>query len=134
MWGNIIMSTLLFLSGILIVVGQGLAALICLMVYMFTFESTQGPTAWLYTAETVVDHAMGFCTLGMFGMLMVLTLVADLIVDSAIRAEGLIFIFGSCTFVAIFYIKIFCKETRGLTDIQKKNIFNMPLEEIRRSI
>ena len=60
---------------------------------------------------------MGFCTLGMFGMLMILTLVADLIVDSAIRAEGLILFFGVCTFIAIFYIQIFCKETRGLTDI-----------------
>ena len=98
------MSGMLFLSGILIVIGEGLAALICLMVYMFTFEGTQGPTAWLYTAENVVDQGMGFCTLGMFGMLMILTLVADLIVESAIRAEGLIFIFGVCTFVAIFYI------------------------------
>lgn len=40
LWGNIIMSTLLFLSGICIVVDAGLWAVILLMIYMFTFEST----------------------------------------------------------------------------------------------
>lgn len=104
LWGNILMSIQLLCSGLCIVYDSGLAALIFLMVYMFTFEATQGPTAWLYTAETVVDRAMGFCTLCMFGTLMILTLVADVIVDSPVKAEGLIFIFCVFTFVAIFYI------------------------------
>ena len=74
------------------------------MIYMFTFESTQGPTSWLYTAETVVDSAMGFCSLCMFGTLMTLTLICDVIIETPFKSEGLIFIFAAFTFVAIFYI------------------------------
>jgi len=65
----------------------------------------------------------------MFGTLMVLTLIADFVVDSAIRAEGLIFVFCGFTFVAIFYIHFLCRETRGLTDKQKKEIFNIVITD-----
>jgi hypothetical protein len=98
------MTILLLFAGIFIVINQGLIAIILLMIYMFVFESSQGPTAWLYTAETVVDAAMGFCILGMFGTLMMLTLISDVVVDSAFKAEGLIFVFATFTFVAIFFI------------------------------
>ena len=41
--GNIIMTIMLFFSGILIIMEEGLACLVLLMFYMFTFETAQGP-------------------------------------------------------------------------------------------
>lgn len=55
LWGNILMTIMLFFSGIFIILEEGLACLVLLMFYMFTFETAQGPIQWIYTAETCLD-------------------------------------------------------------------------------
>ena len=37
------------------------AALAMICVFMFIYQNTSGPVAWIYTAETVVDVALGVC-------------------------------------------------------------------------
>lgn len=66
---------------------------------------------------------MGLVVLCMFSTLLFLTFISEIIVDSKLAAEGLIFMFCIFTFIGIFYIHFLCKETKGLNDKQKKEVF-----------
>jgi len=52
-----------------------------------------------------------------------MTVMAHEVIDSPIKAEGLIFIFAFWTFLACIFMQIYCKETKGLTDLEKKKCF-----------
>ena len=43
--------------------------------------------------------------------------------NSAIQSEGVFFIFGTFTLVATFFVKFWMKETKGLTDKEKKLLY-----------
>lgn len=40
-------------------VDYGVLAMIC--IFLLIYQNTSGPVAWVYTAETVVDVALGIC-------------------------------------------------------------------------
>jgi len=43
--------------------------------------------------------------------------------NSAMQPQGVFFMFGGCSFIAIFYVWYFIRESKGLTDFEKKTLF-----------
>lgn len=53
--------------------------LIMVVVFLFVYENSSGPIAWLYAAETVIDTALGICLLTLWGTVFVLSLVCPIL-------------------------------------------------------
>ena len=97
--------------------------MICL--FLLIFENSSGPLAWLYAAETVVDVALGMCYFTLWGTVLILSMVCPVLMDDekGIGTSNVFFIFGGLSILAAAYVYLFIKETRGLTDLQKKTLF-----------
>ena len=79
---------------------------------------------WVYTAETTIDSALGICLLTLWGTATVLTLICPpLMADDSLGPNNVFFIFSAISFSAMIFMIIFIKETKGLDDFQKKNLF-----------
>ena len=53
-------------------INYGVLSMIC--VFLLIYQNTSGPVAWVYTAETVVDVALGICIQMLWGTVFVLTI------------------------------------------------------------
>ena len=90
-------------------------------VFITAFQFTQGPIAWMYAAEVAVDTALGLCILGLFLSLLEKAITMEFMVHSSlIGPHGMFFILGIITIGGALFMKVFVKETKGLSDKQKK--------------
>jgi len=98
-------------------------------VFILSFQFSQGPIAWMYAAEVAVDTALGLCVLALFLSLLEKAITMEFMVHSAMGAPGMFFILGGVTLLGSAFIQIFVKETKGLSDLKKKQLY-MPEEYI----
>lgn len=83
----------------------------------------------MYAAEVAVDTALGLCVLALFLSLLEKAITMEFMVHSAMGAPGMFFILGGVTLLGSAFIQIFVKETKGLSDKQKKQLY-MPEDYI----
>jgi len=84
----------------------------------------------MYAAEVAVDTALGLCVLALFLSLLEKAITMEFMVHSpSIGSEGMFFILGGVTLIGSGFIAIFVKETKGLSDLKKKQLY-MPEEYI----
>ena len=104
--------------------------IVMICVFILSFQFSQGPIAWMYAAEVAVDTALGLCVLALFLSLLEKAITMEFMVHSpAIGSEGMFFILGGVTLLGSAFIQIFVKETKGLSDLKKKQLY-MPEEYI----
>ena len=60
---------------------------------------------------------------GIFGMLFIQTMTLESLMDSWLQPQGVFFIFGAITIGGFFYIACLMKDTTGLTDKEKKQLY-----------
>jgi hypothetical protein len=82
----------------------------------------------MYAAEVAVDTALGLCVLALFLSLLEKAITMEVMIHFWSSAT-VFFILGVVTLAGAIFIKIFVKETKGLSDIQKKQLY-MPQEFI----
>jgi hypothetical protein len=85
--------------------------------------------AWIYTAETSADITYGVIIVTLWSVVLLEVFVSEPLMNSAIGAQGVFFIFGVCTFFATFFVMFFMKETKGLTDKEKKTLYAPKIKE-----
>lgn len=83
----------------------------------------------MYAAEVAVDTALGLCILALFLSLLEKAITMEFMVHSTIGSPGMFFILGGITLLGAVFVKIFIKETKGLSDLQKKQLY-MPDEYV----
>jgi len=84
----------------------------------------------MYAAEVAVDTALGLCVLALFLSLLEKAITMEFMVHSeAIGSSGMFFILGGITLIGAGFVQIFIKETKGLSDKDKKQLY-MPEEFI----
>ena len=94
------------------------------MAFMGAYSWSSGPVAWLYAAETVIDTALGVCLLTLWGTVFVLSIVCPILMDpKSLGPTGMFFIFSGLSVFATIYVIFMIKETKPLTDKQKKLLF-----------
>jgi len=103
--------------------------IIMICVFILSFQFSQGPIAWMYAAEVAVDTALGLCVLALFLSLLEKAITMEFMVHSAMGAPGMFFILGGVTLLGSIFVQIFVKETKGLSDLKKKQLY-MPEEYI----
>ena len=118
------MAVFLFLCGLSVQQGWNLEAFITLCLFIGTFEFTQGSVAWLYIPEVTVDAATGFTTGAQFINLMLITFTFEFMINSSLRIYGTIWYFAGMTLFGFLFCLCFVRETRGLTDLEKKTLYS----------
>ena len=112
-------------------VNYGSLGMICF--FLFSYQVTSGPVAWLYAAETCCDVSLSVCLLTLWGTVLILSLTTEPLMDSPLKPQGVFFLFAIFSFVAIFYVKFYMAETKGLSEKQKKALF-IPGAEFGREL
>ena len=94
------------------------------MAFLFIYQNTSGPIAWMYAAETTADVAMGTCLLTLWGTVFILTLVCPKLMEpESLGPSAVFYMFSGISIVATLYCYVFIRETYGMTDKQKKAIY-----------
>lgn len=115
----------LFLAGVVgsIHFEQGVLCLICILGVVITAMSTINPAHWVYVPEILNDRQFSFvCTIHyMAGIL--LSIGTEPLVKY-LHPEGAFTVFLSISALAILFITLCFKDTQGLTDMEKKQLYS----------
>ena len=80
--------------------------------------------AWIYTAETTIDAALGMCLFTLWFTVTWLVLVCPpLMSEDSIGPTNVFWLFSGISFVATIYVWFFIKESKGLTEREKKLLY-----------
>ena len=80
--------------------------------------------AWLYIPEVTVDAASGFAAGAQFINLTVIGFTFEFMINSELKVYGSIWYFAALTFIGFLFCIFFVRETRGLTDLEKKTLYS----------
>ena len=122
-WGQIGMGVSLVLTGIFQMLDMSIPIIVCLCIFITAFQFSQGPIAWMYAAEVAVDTALGLCILALFLSLLEKAITMEFMVHSAMGPHGMFFLLGTVTLLGAIFIAVYVKETKGLSDLEKKSLY-----------
>ena len=95
-----------------------------IMVFIVNYSLTSGSIAWVYSSETTIETAFGACLLTLWGTVLILSIVCPILLDpKSLGASNVFFIFSGLSVLATLYVYIFMKETKGLSDKDKKLLY-----------
>jgi len=77
----------------------------------------------MYAAEVAVDTALGLCVLALFLSLLEKAITMEFMVHSSMGAQGMFFLLGGVTLIGAGFVAVFVKETKGLSDLEKKSLY-----------
>jgi len=87
---------------------------------------------WLYVPEVTIDASTGLAVASQFINMTMVSLTFEFMINSSLEVHGTIWYYSALTFLGCFFCIIFIKETRGLTDLEKKTLYspkNLEIEE-----
>ena len=94
-----------------------------ILLFLVTYQMTDGTVIYVYVPEVVVDSALGFCFLALKGTALIISLTTEYLMDSPLKPQGAFWLYGSLTCVGAVYIGVFMRETRGLNDKEKRVLY-----------
>lgn len=122
-WGYFLMGVSHTLIAVFSITNIDAGVLIMICVFIFIYQNTSGPVAWVYTAETVVDAALGLCIQVLWLTVFVLTLTSESLMDSALHPAGVFLLFATFCFAGTVFAWYYICETMGLTEKEKKTLY-----------
>jgi hypothetical protein len=122
-WGHTGIAIAHILIGIMTILAFNYGVLIGICVFIVIYELTSGPVAWMYAAETCCDMALGICMYTLYFVVFILSLVTEPLMNSRIGPAGTFFMFGIFSSIAAVFMYAYIKETKDLTDKQKKSLY-----------
>lgn len=100
---------------------EGIVVMIC--VFIFIYANTTGPIAWVYSAETCTDVGLGVCLLTLWAVVLLEVLTVPTLMNTPIETSGVFFVFAIFGIISAVFVFFFLKETKGLTDQEKRNLY-----------
>eukprot|EP00347_Sterkiella_histriomuscorum_P013305 403365224 len=128
-FGNFTMALFLFLIGLFSYLQFNNPMLVMMLLFLFTFQQCDGPLFYMYCSEITVDTALGFAFLSLKGSGLAISLTTEYMMDSPLKPQGVFGLFAGVTFISAIFFQIVMKETRGLTDKQKKDLYKYKFRE-----
>ena len=90
---------------------------------------SHGAVAFLYISEVCVDVAAGLVLGVMFLALTISMLTFELKIESSLDIHGTIWLYAAFTFIGFIFCLFFMRETRGLSDLEKKTLYS-PVDRV----
>ena len=131
--GQFFMAVWLFLCGLSVLEQWNMTAFISINLFITSFQLSQGSTAWLYVPEVCVDSGTGLAVAAQFLNLTLISFTFEFMMNSSLEVHGSIWYFAVLTAIGCLFMICFVRETRGLTDLQKKTLYspkNVEIEDI----
>ena len=123
--GHFIMCVLMFLTGFYVDMKKHDLALVCILLFIIVFQCTQGTAIFIYISEIVSsDSVMGLCLFTMMFGLTVQSMAITFLMNSKLGVNGMFYMLGALQVVAFVVLSIFMKETKGLSAIEKKELYS----------
>lgn len=122
--GHVIMAIFHVLIGVFTVQNLTTETVLFMVLFIITYQISNGPVIWLYVSEVVVDSALGLCIFTLYGTILILSLTTNFLISSALHQQGVFWLFGGITFIGAFFCYFFIRETRGLNDKDKKLLYS----------
>lgn len=117
------MGVAMTLMGVFTVTEANMALFCFIVLYAILYQTSQGPLIWIYSSEVTVDAAGGLVVFAFFGALFLQAMTLNALMDSALQPQGVFFLFGGITILGFFWILAFMKDTTGLSDAEKKQLY-----------
>ena len=96
--------------------------MMCLFVAVY--QETSGTVAWVYAAETTQDAGLGCAFFTLWSTVFILSLVCPPLMNpDLLGPSNMFFMFSGLSAIAVFFCWFYMKETRGLTDKEKKSLY-----------
>lgn len=112
------------LIGAFILTGFDIGIVIMMCIFIWLYANTTGPIAWVYSAETCTDIGLGVCLLTLWAVVLLEVLTVPTLMNTALETSGVFFLFSVFSAIAAVFIYVFLKETRGLTDKEKRSLYS----------
>jgi len=80
--GHIAMGVCHLAVAICKIMGIDIGIVVMINLFLVSYEFTSGPITWIYTSEVVVDSALGFCILNLWGTVLILSLTTTYMMNS----------------------------------------------------
>ena len=132
--GQLCTSLSLAICGYCVLKEWNLMAFIFINVFLVSYQLFVGNVAWLYLPEICVDAAAGFGLSGKYFAMIMMSFSFEFMINSAINVHGTIWVYSGINFAGFIFCLLFVKETRGLTDLQKKTLYSPKNIEIEQDI
>ena len=94
-----------------------------MMVDNFIYQNTLGPLTYFYLAEIIKDAPLSIAVLAINIFMLYFALSTSSLLSSSLGPEGLFVMLGVLTLLTGFYCYFFIKETAGLLDNEKKQLY-----------
>ena len=108
--------------GALIQLKSKIGLVIATNIYCFVYNISNAGAGYLYSNEISTDIAMAV----VFTMITILLFIQSTFFFSSMNLltrEGYFYFYSVWSLLGFFFVLIFCGETKGLTDIEKKELF-----------
>ena len=122
-WGQFWMAVSLALTAISYIMEQDILIIVFLCIFITAFQFSQGPLSWMYAGEVACDTGLGLSVLALYVSLLDKAITMQFIVNSRMGPTGMFFLLGGVTFLGAIFIHVYVKETKGLTDKEKKELY-----------
>ena len=122
--GHLIMAVQLFFVGHFIDTKQPELALMNMCAFLVVYQSTEGPAFWVYIGDVVSsDSVIGICLFFQQILLNAQSMGTIYLINSPVGVNGLFYLLGIVQVAAFFLFTFFLKETKGLSDLDKKSLY-----------
>ena len=109
--------------GVLAIYEINIGVLVGMCVFICMYEMSTATLAWMYACETCSDQALGVCSTTLYTTILILTLTTEPLMDALPGDCDFFFLFASFNCVAACFLFFFLRETFGLTDNEKKELY-----------
>lgn len=86
----------------------------------------------MYCSEVPVDEASGVVMFGQFMMMLTLSLSMEFLLSSRLGTHGTFWLFSLASIIGAFFVYGYVKESKGLTDKQKKELYSKEIGKLDR--
>lgn len=124
MWGHVGIAVAHALIGVFILTGFDIGIMVMICVFIWIFANTTGPLAWVYSAETCTDIGLGVCLLTLWAVVLIEILTIPILMTTSLETSGVFFMFAIFSAIGAVFIQVYLKETRGLTDKEKRSLYS----------
>ena len=128
LFGQLGMTVTLLIVGILLLTKHYVTAYIFILLFVGCFQIGSGSVGLIYCVEVPVDKTSGIVSSGAFIGNMTFALLMETMLASRLQAFGTMLVFAGICLVGFVFVLVLVKESRGLNDRQKKNLY-MPSDQ-----
>jgi hypothetical protein len=94
-----------------------------ILLFLASFQFTDGPLYFMYTSEVTVDSGLGFGVFGIKFTGLIISLTTEYLMDSPLQPHGVFWLYAGITWIGAVFFFFAMRETKGLTDRQKKELY-----------